>query len=135
MLIGEEKFKDVPLSDVRHDYNRSSSAFYHHPNVRVRKKRESTIPETKASDQAALMDITGGKGGVGGINLNPALLDLQIKRDGNGIPLPINQQPIGNMKIEGFIPVIINVTPVNLPLLLGVNYKKASPAPTDSFGI
>ena len=63
---------------------------------------------------------------IGGINLNPALLDLQIKRDGNGIPLPITQQPIGNMKIEGFIPVIINVTPVNLPLLLGVNEQKSS---------
>ncbi|HLD69329.1 MAG TPA: hypothetical protein VJA17_01030, partial [Candidatus Omnitrophota bacterium] len=39
---------------------------------------------------------------------------------------PITQQPIGNMKIEGFIPVIINVTPVNLPLLLGVNEQKSS---------
>jgi len=58
---------------------------------------------------------------VGGINLNPSLLDLQIKRDGNGIPLPINLQPIENMHIEGFIPIIINVTPVvNLPLILGL---------------
>ena len=56
----------------------------------------------------------------GGIDLNPALLDLQIKRDGNGIPLPVNQQPIHNMKIDGFIPIIINVTPIsNLPLILG----------------
>ncbi|MBI3601434.1 MAG: triose-phosphate isomerase [Candidatus Omnitrophica bacterium] len=58
---------------------------------------------------------------LGGINLDPALLDLQIKRDGNGIPLPLSQQPIGDMKIDGFLPVIINITPVeNLPLLLGV---------------
>ena len=64
---------------------------------------------------------------LGGINLNPALLDLQIKRDGKGIPLPINQQPIGNMKIEGFIPVIINVTPVNLPMILGVSSQQAPP--------
>ncbi|MBN1870298.1 MAG: hypothetical protein JW847_06985 [Candidatus Omnitrophica bacterium] len=58
----------------------------------------------------------------GGIDLNPELLDLQIKRDGNGIPLPLNQQPVYNMKIEGFLPVIINITPVanNLPLLLGM---------------
>ncbi|MCK5082887.1 MAG: hypothetical protein KAR31_08270, partial [Candidatus Omnitrophica bacterium] len=57
---------------------------------------------------------------VGGINLNPELLDLQIKRDGNGVPLPMNLQPIHRMKIDGFVPVIINVTPVvNLPLLLG----------------
>jgi len=61
----------------------------------------------------------------GGINLDPAMLNLQIKRDGKGIPLPINQQPIGNMKIDGFMPVIINVTPINdLPLLLGLNDKE-----------
>lgn len=57
---------------------------------------------------------------VGGINLrlNPAILDFQIKRDGNGIPLPINQQPIGDMKIEGFIPIFLYQKPVSLPLLL-----------------
>ena len=57
----------------------------------------------------------------GGIDLNPALLDLQIKRDGNGIPLPLPMQPIKDMHIEGFLPIIINVTPItNLPLLLGL---------------
>jgi len=56
---------------------------------------------------------------LGGIDLNLSLLDLQIKRDGNGVPLPTKQQPIHNMKIEGFFPVIINVSPVNIPLLLG----------------
>ena len=62
-----------------------------------------------------------GKGNPGGINLNPVLFDLEIKRDGNGIPLPFNMQPIELMNIEGLIPVIINITPVyNLPLLLGL---------------
>jgi len=57
----------------------------------------------------------------GGINLNPELLDMQIKRDGRGIPLPIPQQPINDIKIEGFLPIIINVTPIeNLPLILGI---------------
>jgi len=57
----------------------------------------------------------------GGIDLNPELLDLQIKRDGNGVPLPIFQQPIETMNIQGFLPVIINITPVtNLPALLGL---------------
>ena len=56
---------------------------------------------------------------VGGIDLNPKLLDMQIKRDGQGVPLPVGQQPITTMQIEGFLPIIINVTPVNLPLLLG----------------
>jgi len=60
---------------------------------------------------------------VGGIDFNPAALDLQIKRDGNGVALPLPQQPVGNMKIEGFLPVIINITPVNIPLLLGMSQK------------
>lgn len=61
---------------------------------------------------------------VGGIDLNPVTLDLQIKRDVNGIPLPVMQQPIKDMKIQGFIPVIINITPVSVPLLLGVLNKE-----------
>ena len=57
----------------------------------------------------------------GGIDLDPALLDLQIKRDKAGIPLPLFEQPIEDMRIEGFIPVIIDVTPIqSIPLLLGM---------------
>ncbi|MBP9853300.1 MAG: hypothetical protein KBD53_00355 [Candidatus Omnitrophica bacterium] len=65
----------------------------------------------------------------GGIDLNPELLDLQIKRDGNGIPLPMLQQPADLLKnIEGFIPVIINLTPVtNMPFLLGLVDQEGNP--------
>jgi diguanylate cyclase (GGDEF)-like protein len=57
---------------------------------------------------------------VGGIDLNPTFLDLKIKRDGDGIALPLPQQPPEAMQIEGFIPVIMNVTPVQtLPVFLG----------------
>ncbi|GEM_PF-4387928 len=69
----------------------------------------------------------------GGIDLNPALLDLQIKRDGNGVPLPLPQQPIKDMHIEGFLPVIINVTPItNLPLLLGIADEETPSNAADS---
>ena len=75
---------------------------------------------------------------IGGILLNPALMNLQIKRDGQGRPLPVDQQPIMNMKIEGFIPIIINIVPVTLPPIhvgmkdkgqepAKVSYKKADP--------
>lgn len=58
---------------------------------------------------------------VGGIDLNPAGLDLQIRRDPAGIPLPVNLQPLDTINIEGFVPVIIEITPVyTLPMLLGV---------------
>ncbi|MDP8212012.1 MAG: phosphoglycerate kinase [Candidatus Zapsychrus exili] len=57
----------------------------------------------------------------GGIDLNPAYLDMQIKRDGAGIPLSLDMQSIETMRIEGFIPVIINITPINnFPMLLGM---------------
>ncbi len=70
----------------------------------------------------------------GGIDLNPALLDLQIKRDGNGVPLPLPMQPIEHMHIEGFLPIIINVTPItNLPLLLGI-VDQESPADSADSG-
>ena len=63
---------------------------------------------------------------VGGIDLNPAQLNLQIRRDGNGVPLPVNLQPIGTMQIDGFVPVIIQITPVlTLPLLSAVTHSTA----------
>ena len=60
---------------------------------------------------------------VGGIDLNPANLNLQIKRDEKGIPLPLEfQDPQMMQNINGFIPVIINITPVtNLPILGELN--------------
>ena len=64
----------------------------------------------------------------GGIDLNPVNLDLQIKRDGNGVPLPLEFQDIPNINVNGFIPVIINITPVtNLPLLLSFNAHPEEP--------
>ncbi len=59
---------------------------------------------------------------VGGIDLNPANLNLQIKRDGKGVPLPLPMQDIPNINVNGFIPVIINIQPIpNLPQLLGAS--------------
>ena len=87
----------------------------------VKDDEESSSPIaarlSKASDEARAPSDDD----VGGIDLNPVMLDLQIKRDENGVPLPLPQQPIGDMKIDGFYPVIINVTPIpSLPALLGM---------------
>lgn len=70
-------------------------------------------------DKASLGSNFPAEQDVGGINLNPAFLDLQIKRDGRGIPLPIQQQPLDQMNINGFFPVIIYVAPANLSFVLG----------------
>jgi len=62
------------------------------------------------------------KKNLGGINFDPTNMNLQIKRDGQGVPLPLPQQNLEQINIQGFFPVIINIQPVNtqtLPLLLG----------------
>jgi hypothetical protein len=46
---------------------------------------------------------------TGGIDFNSAMLGLQIHRDGAGVPLPVSNQPIGEMNIQGFVPVILNI--------------------------
>ncbi len=57
----------------------------------------------------------------GGIDLNPANMNLQIKRDGDGVALPVDLQDIEHINIRGFVPVIIKIVPVgNLPQLLGL---------------
>jgi hypothetical protein len=56
----------------------------------------------------------------GGINLDPAMYNLQIKRDGNGIALPVDQQPIDRINISGIRAVIQSITPADLSLMLGI---------------
>jgi hypothetical protein len=48
----------------------------------------------------------------GGINMNSANLNMQIKRDGNGVPLPVSQQNLDNIRIDGLVPVILDIKPV-----------------------
>lgn len=56
---------------------------------------------------------------LGGIDLNSANMDLQIKRDGRGVPLPLSQQDMARLNlIQGFVPIIIEIKPaVDLPIL------------------
>ncbi len=54
----------------------------------------------------------------GGIDFNAAHLNLQIKRDGKGVPLPMSQQNLENIRLDGLVPVIINITPItSMPVL------------------
>jgi len=62
---------------------------------------------------------------TGGIDFTK--VDVQIKRDGNGVPLPIPMQDLGQIekRLKGFTPVIINVAPLpNLIPLLGLSDEK-----------
>ena len=71
-------------------------------------------------DFAMLPEQVGAKT-PGGIALNAKMMDLQIKRDGAGAPLPISQQPLDKINIQGFVPQIISIQPVDLAVLLGLS--------------
>jgi hypothetical protein len=49
----------------------------------------------------------------GGIDLNSRNLDLQIKRDGKGVPLPVSQQNLDNIRFDGLAPEILNIKPAS----------------------
>ena len=58
----------------------------------------------------------------GGIDLNPAMVQMDIQRDGNGVVLPVFQQPVKNIQVDGFLPEIIRVVPAdNLPMIIGLS--------------
>ncbi|MCB9772105.1 MAG: response regulator [Candidatus Omnitrophica bacterium] len=67
---------------------------------------------------------------VGGIDFDPSLLNLQIKRNGKGVPLPLPQQNIENIHIDGLFPVIINMQPATIqsfPFLLSSEKQEKVP--------
>ena len=72
----------------------------------------------RTNDGNVFLEIT--DRAVGGIDFDSALLNLQIKRDGRGVPLPLEFQRVGDMHIEGFRAVILEVAPVSLPQLFGL---------------
>lgn len=49
----------------------------------------------------------------GGIDLDAGLLNMKIKRDGKGMPLPMTMQDPALMHIEGLSPTILEITPAN----------------------
>ncbi|MBF0595561.1 MAG: hypothetical protein HQL22_11435 [Candidatus Omnitrophica bacterium] len=55
---------------------------------------------------------------VGGIDLNADHLDMTIRRDGAGVALPVEQQNIEGIQIEGLIPVVLDIQPVTRVLKL-----------------
>ena len=56
----------------------------------------------------------------GGIDLDPTTMNMEIKRDGKGAPMPTFNAPVENIHIDGLLPVIINITPIiDIQMLLG----------------
>jgi len=87
--------------------------------------RREALKKAEAVDAAGLVkENKANKAATptGGIDFAAGFLNLQIKRDQSGMPLPAAQQPMQKlMTIEGLTPVIIQIAPVqNLPLLMGL---------------
>ena len=63
---------------------------------------------------------------VGGIDMNPDMLELQTQ--GQGMDLQFDPAILETMPITGFTPIIYSITPVtNLPLLLGIADDEPQP--------
>jgi len=79
-------------------------------NMRANPLSRLTVNENFVVADAAMNDKTLlAETPLGGIDFNAGLMNLDVQRDGSGIPLPIGQQPFNALEINGFIPVIINV--------------------------
>ena len=72
----------------------------------------------RLTQEAGPTQLAGKSDRLGGIDLNSANLDLQIKRDGKGVPLPLAQQDMAQLsQIAGFVPRIIEIKPAaSLPM-------------------
>jgi hypothetical protein len=69
---------------------------------------------------------------LGGIDLDAGKLGLEIKRDEKGFPLPPSAQNWENIDVKGFTPVVYEITPVNLPKLLGLTADNIGGASADA---
>ncbi len=81
------------------------------PIYRVAPKLEPTTqPATPHEQRGAIEKVIP----PGGIDVNPANLNLQIKRDGNGVPLPLGQQDMAQLNnLQGLEPTILRIQPAS----------------------
>jgi len=85
--------------------------------------------ETESSTEVSSSPVPGG------IDFNPNNLDIQVQGERIEFRLPVDSIDLHNIRIDGFTPVIINVTPlINLPLLLGL-VDDEEPEDTENVGI
>jgi hypothetical protein len=98
---------------------------YDHDNDILRKGAEQ---KSKATVDAAMAPKLQKETPLGGIDMNSANLNLLIKRDGKGVPLPLSQQDMAQLsRVSGFVPDILEIKPVtNLPILSQLQQKLAS---------
>jgi hypothetical protein len=72
-------------------------------------------PGEKPGDSSMLGKIPGG------IDLNRDLLDLKVGGNTENLNIPVQDPAVLDAKFNGFVPVIINISPVtNFNMLLGL---------------
>ncbi len=95
--------------------------------AKLRARHETRSEGTTLTERSIDIDVPaeGQKTAPGGIDLNSAYLDLKIERDGQGVPLPMSEQPVDLIQqIEGFAPVLIDMTPIpGVLMLLGMDQQ------------
>ncbi len=66
---------------------------------------------------------------LGGIDLSSEQMDLKIKRDGKGVVLPVSDQDIRDLNVEGLEPVMLKyqpATPATVPFLMNLSSSAQS---------
>jgi hypothetical protein len=112
-LVSEKEVLRDPVTGSKLGYTGLQVA----RNKNSKPARQETVP-LKKDDAMSTFTRPEKKDLKGGIDLNAAQMDMQIKRDGNGVPLPVAQQNIENIQIDGMVPQVLNIQPVtNLPIL------------------
>jgi len=87
-----------------------------------RMRKIDLVYEALKNDSAMRNEI---KNNYGGIDFNSANFDLQIKRDGKGVPLPLALQDMAQLdRIQGFEPEILEIRPVvHIPIISELKQK------------
>jgi len=80
----------------------------------LRDNKENWVQETNTQHSVSY-NINGKQTHVnpfGGIDFTSANLNLKIKRDSNGVPLPVSQQDMAQLaEVDGLVPVILKIIP------------------------
>lgn len=87
----------------------------HNPEIPVPQLQSTSGFGAKIDTDFAMVDLQQSQvTDLGGIDFNAAHVDIEIKKDGNGVPLPLAQQDLSQLAfIDGFIPRIIEIKPVS----------------------
>jgi len=86
---------------------------------------EDILNQSGANNISVVSSPVRANDNLGGINFIPNMLDIETQGKGIDFNIPIDPQVIQTIQIDGFSPVIFQITPTNLPFLLGA---KASPS-------